>query len=259
MEPIGALIFVLFGLLVGVTATRFGIGGSIISIPFFRIVFGMSGQAAIATALPITVPTALSGAVVFYRKKLIKIKTTITAGVVGSFFSILGAYFTEYFTSDQLMIIMSLLFFVLAYIVHKAPWRDKKVEVMPLHEKAMYTILIGIVAGFLSGFLGIGGGVILVPMLAAIRHIPLKKAIPTSLAIIAIYAIPGSFAHYMLGNMDTGIVTFVLLGSIVGAHIGAYKTMKERESELGNAFATLLVILGSTLLAYELVQLALAG
>ena len=256
MDLVLAIVCVVFGLLVGLAASRFGIGGAIMAIPFFRIVLGLSGRVAIATALPLTIPTALSGALVFHRKKLIKYKTAITAGVFGSIFSVIGAYATLMVSSDTLMVITSFMFFGLAYIVSKEKKEREKVTPASLFQKAIRSIFIGCIAGFASGFLGIGGGVILVPLLMSIRHIPLKRAIPTSLATMAIYAIPGSITHYMLGNVNLDVLTFVLIGSVIGANIGAEQTSQIKEENLKDMFVVLLVFLGGILLVYELFLLA---
>jgi len=257
VDVIIAAVCILFGFFVGILASRFGIGGAIITIPFFRIVFGLSGQAAIATALPLTIPTALSGAIVFHRKKLIKYKTAIIAGVFGSVFSVLGAYATMYFSSDALMIMTGLLFYGLAFIMYKEKGKTEKVVPPTLFEKAVVSIFIGCIAGFVSGFFGIGGGVILVPLFVTVRKLPLRTAIPTSLATMAIYAIPGALAHYSLGNVDVGLLAFVMLGSVAGAYFSAKRTVKMGEESLRKMFALLLVALGTALLLNELFILLL--
>lgn len=256
MELALIVIILVFGFIVGLLSSRFGIGGAIVTIPFLRVVLALPGHAAIATALPLTIPTALSGALVFHKKRLIKYKTAITAGVFGSVFSVIGAYATIFFTSDQLMILTSFMFFGLAYIVSQEKKEREKVRPSSLFEKAVYSIFIGCIAGFASGFLGIGGGVILVPLLVIIRKIPLRKAIPTSLATMAIYAIPGAIMHYTLGNVHTDLLTFILLGSIIGAHFSAQRTVKETEEKLQGMFVVLLVFLGGILLVNELFILA---
>jgi len=247
------LLVFLFGLIVGAISSRFGIGGGILTIPFFRIVMGLPGHAAIATALPLTIPTALSGAVVFHKKKLIKYKTAITAGLVGSVFSVAGAYATTFFTSEQLMTITAFLFFALAYIVLIEKREREKVEAASLFQKFIKSVIIGAIAGFSSGLLGIGGGVIIVPLLIWLRHIPMKKAIPTSLATIAIYAVPGSITHHFLGNVHIDLLAVLLAGSVIGAYLSAKETIKIEEKELKKSFAALLVFLGIMLLANEYV------
>ncbi len=256
MDILIPAVSIIVGLIVGLAASRFGIGGAVITIPFFRVFMGLSGQAAIATALPLTVPTALSGAIVFHRKRLIKYKTTITVGIVGSIFSVLGAYFTMFFSSDQLMILTAFLFFGMAYIISKERKKREKVAPASLFRKAVLSVFIGCIAGFVSGFFGIGGGVILVPLFVIVRDIPLRRAIPTSLATMAIYAIPGALTHYFLGNVHLELLAFVLLGSVVGAYVSAKKTMKLEEKSLKEMFVTLLVFLGLILIVNELFILA---
>lgn len=254
MEITTILLVFLFGLIVGAIASRFGIGGGIITIPFLRIALGLPGQAAIATALPLTIPTALSGAFVYHKKKLIRYKTAITAGMVGAVFAVAGAYATTFFSSEHLMTIMAILFFVLAYIILYEPGKSSsKISPSNKFEKVISSVLIGAVAGFSSGFLGIGGGVILVPLLVLIRKMPIKQAIPTSLATIAIYAVPGSIAHYMLGNVHIDLLVVLLSGSVIGAYLSAKETIKIEEKDLKKSFAALLLFLGILLLLNEYV------
>jgi len=247
------LLVFLFGLIVGAISSRFGIGGGIITIPFLRIVMGLPGQAAIATALPLTIPTALAGAFVYHKKKLIRYKTALTAGLVGAVFAVAGAYATIFFSSEHLMTIMAFLFFVLAYIILYEPKKREKSSPTNNLEKILSSVLIGAIAGFSSGFLGIGGGVILVPLLVLVRRMPMKEAIPTSLATIAIYAVPGSIVHYMLGNVHVDLLMVLLAGSVIGAYLSAKETIKINEKELKKSFAALLIFLGILLLLNEYV------
>lgn len=251
MDFVVPIVCIIFGFFVGLISSRFGIGGAIITIPFYRIVFGLSGPAAIATSLPLTIPTALTGALVFHKKKLIRYKTALIAGIFGSVFSVIGAYCTLFVPSDILMITTAFMFFGLAYMISKEKKEREKVTALSLFEKAKASIFIGCVAGFASGFFGIGGGVILVPLLLTIRKLPLKEAIPTSLATMAIYAIPGSIAHYSIGNVHTDLLAFVLIGSIIGANAGAKETLKVPEKELRMMFVWLLVFLGLMLIYNE--------
>ena len=253
MEITTILLVFLFGLIAGAIASRFGIGGGIITIPFFRIVLGLPGQAAIATALPLTIPTALAGAFVYHKQKLIRYRTALTAGLVGAVFAVIGAYATTFFTSEQLMSVMAVLFFLLAYIILYEQRKREKVPPGKLFEKFAISVVIGAIAGFSSGFLGIGGGVILVPLLVLLRGLPMRQAIPTSLATIAIYAVPGSIAHYMLGNVHVDLLAVVLAGSVIGAYLSAKETIKIEEKELKTSFAGLLIFLGILLLLNEYV------
>jgi len=101
---------------------------------------------------------------------------------------------------------------------------------------------IGAGAGFVSGLLGIGGGIVIVPLLAGWLGMPLKRALGTSLLTISVLVIPGSIVHAALGHIDLGICLALAAGAVPGARIGAALALGARER-------TLRVVVGSGLLA----------
>ena len=175
--------------------------------------------------------------------------------IAGSLFSILGALFTGMFSSLALMLATGFLFVFLAFAIRSQKPLPKIEKVCTLREKVARTAGIGAISGFISGFFGIGGGPILVPLLAYARQIPLKKAIPCSLAIIGIYAIPGSIAHYFLGNIDLAVFVPAAFGTIIGAQIGARMSIGIKEARMKRLFSLLLFLLGATLIINELLHL----
>jgi uncharacterized membrane protein YfcA len=84
---------------------------------------------------------------------------------------------------------------------------------------------VGLVAGLLSGLLGIGGGVVMVPGFTQWAGMPVKRAIGTSLACVALFAVPGTVTHALLGNIDWRFGLLLALGVVPGARIGAAVTV----------------------------------
>ena len=107
--------------------------------------------------------------------------------------------------------------------------------------------LIGIAAGFYSGFLGLGGGFVLVPMLTRWLGFPIKRAIATSLLTITILAVPGTAMHAMLGHIDWGIALLLAVGVVPGAFIGSRVTLGSADRTVRIAFALLLLAVGAWL------------
>ena len=89
--------------------------------------------------------------------------------------------------------------------------RGPRLEATP----SMY-LGIGLVAGFVSGLLGIGGGLVMVPLLAGWLGMPLKRALGTSLLAIVALVIPGTIVHAALGHIDWAIFAVVTLGAVPG-------------------------------------------
>ena len=103
---------------------------------------------------------------------------------------------------------------------------------------------IGLAAGFYSGFLGLGGGFVIVPLLTRWLGFPIKRAIATSLLTITILAVPGTITHALLGNIDWTIALWLAIGVVPGALLGSRITMGSADRTVRFAFAALLLIVG---------------
>jgi len=221
MDLLSGIFLLVCGVIIGALSVIFGIGGSIIAVPLFRIVFGFSGNHAIATALAIVMPTSLSGVVHLSKKELVKYKTAVFGGICGVIASILGALFTQYFSSEYLMFGFGALLLLMALAILIVRENTEVNVEAPILEKSLITALIGLIVGFFSGFFGVGGGLFAVPLLMKLRRIPIKKAIATSLMMISFFALPGTIIHYVLGNIDISIFMIVISGSLIGTKVGA--------------------------------------
>jgi len=109
-------------------------------------------------------------------------------------------------------------------------------------------ILLGLAAGTLSGMLGIGGGIIIVPALHQLFKVPMNQAVGTSLLIIIPTAITGSITHYMKGNLDVGLALLVMVGAVAGGYLGARLASVMPELWLRRAFALLLLYVAFNML-----------
>jgi uncharacterized protein len=115
---------------------------------------------------------------------------------------------------------------------------------------------IGLLAGFVSGLLGVGGGIVMVPALTTWIGMPLRRALGTSLLVIAILVIPGTIVHSLLGNIDWAIFLVLTLGVIPGARVGARIALGVRERSLRVAVGTFLLSVALAYAAAEVTALA---
>ena len=112
--------------------------------------------------------------------------------------------------------------------------------------------LIGALTGSYSGFLGLGGGFVLVPLLTRWLGFSVKRAIGTSLAAITILAVPGTITHALLGHVDWRIAATLVVGVVPGAWFGARITLGSSDRAVRIGFAIMLVVVGAWLGAAEL-------
>jgi uncharacterized membrane protein YfcA len=101
---------------------------------------------------------------------------------------------------------------------------------------------IGVVAGLLSGLLGIGGGVIMVPAFTELLSMSLKSAIATSLVCVGIFGVPATITHAFLGDIDWRLATLLTIGVIPGARVGASLTIRTAERRLRLAVGVFLAL-----------------
>lgn len=122
-------------------------------------------------------------------------------------------------------------------------------------KKVALCLLIGLIAGLASGYVGVGGGFIMVPLFISLLGIMMRQASGTSLVAVTILAIPGVVEQGLLGHIDYIAGIAMAVGSIPGAVIGASLIRKVPERKLRFVFGAFLLISAVVLLFNELLPL----
>lgn len=113
-------------------------------------------------------------------------------------------------------------------------------------------LVIGVVAGLLGGYVGVGGGFIMIPLFVALLGIPMKAASGTSLTAVCLLAIPGVVEQALLGNINYSIGIAMAAGSIPGAYLGASVVKHVPERALRLIFACFLLVMAAIMVANEI-------
>ena len=247
MSPADVAIGVAIGLGSGVLAGLFGVGGGILMTPGIQVLLAASPIVALATPLPAIFPTALAGALAYRRGGELDMRAAawlVGPGLAGA---VLGAWLTDHIDTTMLLLVTALLLGWQAVAIIRTARRPGRRAV----REASAPILggIGAVAGFVSGLLGIGGGLVMVPLLAGWLGMPLKRALGTSLLVIVALVVPGTIVHAALGHIDWGICLALILGGVPGARLGAALALGAKER-------TLRIVVGGGLLAISVAYAA---
>ncbi len=102
----------------------------------------------------------------------------------------------------------------------------------PRHSERWRLMVIGLGAGGLSGLLGIGGGIVLVPLFTAWIRLPIKVALGTSLACVAVLAVPSTITHVLLGHIDWLYALPLCIGVVPGARLGSHLAIRSSDRTL---------------------------
>jgi len=236
----------LAALLIGVSMGLIGGGGSILTVPILVYLFHISPTHAISYSLFIVGFTSLIGAVRNYRRNLVNLKTvglfgisSITTVFISRKFIIL--FLPEVFFKNNgfevthslfVMVVFALLMFTAAMFMIKSKQGAGK----PHYRKPLVLMLFGLGIGLVTGFLGAGGGFLLVPALVIFMNLPIKEAIGTSLMIIALNSLIGFLGDFGLHPIKWNFLLIFTAIAIGGMYLGLYFNKKVDSIKLKKGF-----------------------
>lgn len=261
---------VAIGFVIGGFGGLLGIGGGTVIVPVLRLGFALEAVCATATSLFTIIFTSIGGTVTHLRNKTCIPKLSICLGVGGAITSSLGAYLGNISPDWAVMFVAAAIILYSAYTMLvkalKLPGKNgasakalsapaPKIEDPAPYEfnlkRGLGGFGIGIIAGLASGYVGVGGGFIMVPLMTAWLGVPMRKASGTSLIAIMILAIPGVLTQMVLGNVDYVAGICLAVGSIPGAMVGARFVKSIPERRLRFIFAGFLAVAGIMLVLNE--------
>jgi uncharacterized membrane protein YfcA len=263
---------ILIGIGAGVLSGMFGLGGGVVTTPAIRFFLGVPALVAVGTPLVAIIPSAVTAAISYVRQDLADVRGGAIIGVTGSGAAIAGAWATRLVGGRAVLVVTAGLILYTAFAMALQVVRPKSPGTQPAEEteapvvssanEAQETrweraslpalLALGVLTGLYSGFLGLGGGLILVPLLVRALRYPMKRAIGTSLVSISVLAIPGVIAHSVLGNIDWTIALGLAIGVVPGAAAGARITLGASERAVRIGFSVMLGLVGVWLAVSEL-------
>jgi uncharacterized membrane protein YfcA len=243
--------------LLGIAASALGIGGGFITTPSL-ILLGIEPSYAIGTVLIMIISIALSATIAYSRKKeFIEYKTGLLTAVFTVTGAILGSTTSSILANqapDLFRIIFALFLIPIAIKMIVFPKRktnqnadDEEIEhdnviFFTFERREVLSAVCGLVAGFASGLLGIGGGVIMVPILVHIGKVSMHKAVATSMFIMIFTSIAGATIKISNGQVHPDLAIFLILGIIVGAQIGPKLVKKVDTTRLQQMFGFTMIL-----------------
>ncbi len=261
--PLNAALTVVAGVLTGVLSAAFGVGGAVVSTPAVRLL-GVSAAYAVGTTLPSILPSAVSGTVRYTRDHLVRWPVVAWAAPTGIVAAVAGSVLSEEVPGEGHWLMIAT-----AGLLGLTSWRMARPnepaeadaqddgEANAARTRPLVLVGVGAAAGLLSGLLGVGGGVVLVPGFSELARVPLKNAIATSLVCVGILAVPSTLAHWALGDIDWRTAVLLSLGVVPGARLGAAAAVRASDARLRLAVAS---FLGVVAVVYGVSEgLALAG
>ena len=251
---------------VGISLGLVGSGGSILTVPILVMIMGIDATLATAYSLFIVGTTALVGGIKSALEKRVEFKTTLIFGVP----SIISVYFTRGYILPQIpdsvmtiggleitkSILLMLLFAIVMIAASFSMIKPLKKELdFGFLPPVNYTLIFiqSILIGFITGLVGAGGGFLIIPALILFAHIPIKKAIGTSLLIITTNSAIGFISVLKADyEIDWTLLSIFTTASVIGIFIGFRLAKKIAGEKLKKGFGYFILLMGIYIILNEI-------
>ena len=231
--------------LIGLSLGLLGSGGSIITLPVMVYIAGIPVTQAVGMSLVVVGGTSAVGSFLRFRQGDFAGRAAIlftVSGMIGAFF---GAKLTHLVEPKTLL----LLFGGLMLVVGAALLRKRAVTATPKSCHLVQCLSVGATVGVMTGFLGVGGGFLILPALVLFAGLEMKTAIGTSLAIISLNSAAGVVGQLRYVSLNWMQTLSFLAVAIAGMFGGQWLAKRLSSQSLQRGFAWAIIVLGLFLLA----------
>jgi len=253
------ILLLVCGVVAGFLAGFFGIGGGIIMVPVMYALLSDLGyqdyamNISVATSAAVILPTALAGTARNYRKEKFSLRPALILGVGGIIGSMAGSTLSVLIPKQVHVIAFSgfLIFMAFWMIINQCSYFSR----YSFRESVFIYIPLGIGVGIAAGLFGIGGGIILTPVLTSFLGVNIHRSVTMSLSAMVLIASGTVLSYIFLGWGLTGLFPFSLgyvnvlfavvlaFASVPSVHLGVKAGMKMSEKNLLILFISMLIFL----------------
>lgn len=248
-------LFLLF-LVASTVFSMFGQGGGAFYVPML-LALSVPLYVAATTSQVLIMVVSFSSMLVFAKAKTVDWKLVLLIEPPTNIGAFLGGYLSPYFPSSFAKLCFAGVLLVGAYYMYSPPktaekndsktmhwWQWHRADVaVPYTINVLALVPVMVLAGFIAGMLGVGGGLIKVPAVVVLGGVPMAIAVGSSSLMIGITALTGFLGHLMQGHFDL-MLTVVLSGAVlIGSQIGPRFALKKDQKKLKKYFAVLLLLI----------------
>lgn len=261
MTPVDLAVFALTGAITGLVGALLGLGGGVFLVPLLALGFGLDPRTAVAASLVAVVTTSSSATMVNMGRGLVNVPLAFTLLLTTSAGSLAGGIIAHHFSTRALYATFAATLFVVSIIVTSRSGKRNVIDDPGLDTGALggrieengntfsylvkrlpLALIVSLIAGAISGLLGVGGGVIQVPVLNSFCGIPIRVAAATSGFMIGPTAAISAFIYLNRGDMNPLITAAVALGSLPGSIFGSWLSRHIAVRSIKGILATSLIV-----------------
>ncbi len=260
----GTLLLLLTGAATGLAGSLLGLGGGVFLVPLLTLALGVPIRIAIATSLLSVIATASASATVNLSRGLVNMRLGLVLEAATAIGGLLGGLLAQLVSPRQLFVLFALTMGAMGVVMARRSGRRNVIadtgadpgrlggrihegETAYIYRAKRLPLALGasLLAGAISGLLGLGGGIIKVPVLSAFCGIPIKVAAATSTFMIGVTAAASAFIYYGRGDVDLRLAAAVCLGALPASLLGAQLSHRVQARSLKILMALVLLAVGA--------------
>ncbi len=239
-------------LFIGLSLGLLGGGGSILTVPILRYVLGMEAHAAIAASLVVVGVTSAVATLPHARAGRVRWGAALAFGIAGMSGSFLAGRLAGLAPGGLLLSLFGLMMLATAFAMMRPRAADAEDEALASAPTPIAPLLAsGLLVGAATGLVGAGGGFLIVPALVLYAKLPIRIAIGTSLAVIAMQSLAGALGHLGSVALDRTATLVVTLAALVGSVAGARLVGRVSPARLRAGFAWFVLAMALLFLGQE--------
>jgi uncharacterized protein len=253
-----------------ILGSMLGLGGGVFLVPILTLFFGIDPKFAVGASAVVVVTNSVVGSTNHLRIRFTNPRLAMLLQIATAAGAIAGALYGVLADPRVIYIVFGavLIYAAVSMVVRSerrviapppgapdtlrlgAAFRDPaiKEEIAYIPINVGWGMGVGVGAGVISGMLGVGGGVVMVPAMNLLMRVPVKAAVGTSTFMVGITSVATAFVFYSQGFIDPTLVVPAIVGVFVGGQIGSRLTRRIRAQRLALLFALILLYLGLSLL-----------
>lgn len=231
---------------IGITLGLLGSGGSIITVPVLAYLVGQEYKVAVAGSLVIVGLISLFASIPHIRQQRVDWRSVVYFGIPGMGGTYLGAWLAGFVSGDVQFMAFSIIMLFAAYKMLST--KQEMNPAVAANRSLIKIGLDGVIVGAVTGFVGVGGGFLIVPALVLLGGLAMHQAIATSLVIISLKSLSGfiKYQHVLAErelSLDWSVITIVTVVGILGSLMGKKLSQAVNQGALKQIFGLFLLIM----------------
>lgn len=231
-----------------------GMSAAAVISPILITFLGIDPYMAVGIALSSDVLASAVSAYTYGKNKNLDIKNGLIMMVTVLIFTVVGSYISSLLPSATMGNFSVFMTFLLGikFIVRPVMTTKEAMQGVSAKKRAMQSVICGIIIGFICGFIGAGGGMMMLLILTSVLGYELKTAVGTSVFIMTFTAFTGAVSHFAIGGLpDPAVWILCIIFTLIWARIAAVLANKATPKTLNRATGVILVVLGIVVMAFS--------